>query len=220
MQKKRIKYFVLPAMLVCCLFFSGCSETELEERCFPLLAAVGYEDDKVTYDVAFPKTGASSGDSNANSSVEEIKAPQVKESTFEKSKKEYESRLNKQADYNHLKVFVIEEDLLEEQKAYNQMLDLLAESESFPRNTYVCAVDDVEELFQLEEKLSQDLGTYLEEYINKHEEGNPHILTLGDLLDEKENQTMILYMPYLEVEKNYIEWNGYVNILGEIWQDF
>ncbi len=217
MQKKRIKYLVLLAALGCCVLFTGCSETELEERCFPLLVAVGYEDGKVTYDMAFPQTGDSS---NANSSVEEIKASQVKAATFEKSKQKYESHLNKQADYNHLKVFVIEEDLLEERGAYNEMLDILAEAESFPRNTYVCAVEDVEELFQLEGKLSQDLGTYLEEYINKHEEGKTHILTLGDLLDEKENQTMILYMPYLEVEKNYIEWNGYVNILGEIWQDF
>lgn len=220
MQKKRRKYLFLAITLVCSFLFTGCSETELEERCFPLLAAAGYEDDKVTYDAAFPQTGESSGSSDANSSAKEIKATQVKAATFEKSKQKYENRLNKQADYNHLKVFVIEEDLLEEKKAYNQMLDLLAEEESFPRNTYVCAVDDVEELFQLEEKLSQDLGTYLEEYINKHEEGKSHILTLGDLLDEKENQTLILYMPYLEVEKNYIEWNGYVNILGEIWQDF
>ena len=60
----------------------------------------------------------------------------------------------------------------------------------------------------------------MEEYINKHEEGKSHILTLGDLLDEKENQTMILYMPYLNVEDKYIEWGGYVNILGEMWQDF
>lgn len=198
------------------LMLTGCSETELEERCFPMLAAAGYEDDKVTYDVDFPRTGNSD---NANSSIEEIQAPMAKKNSFEKSKKEYESHLNKLADYNHLKVFVIEEDLLQDKTAYNKMLDYLAESESFPRNTYVCAVDDMEDLFQLEEKLPQDLGTYLEEYISKHEEEKTHILTLGDLLDEKENQSMILYMPYLEVEDNYIEWGGYVNILGEIWQD-
>ena len=108
---------------------------------------------------------------------------------------------------------------MEERTAFGQMLDYLAETEKFPRNTYVCVVDDIEDLFKIEEKLSQDLGTYLEEYITKHEEGKSHILTLGDLLDEKENQTMILYMPYLEVEDNYIEWGGYVNILGEMWQD-
>lgn len=204
-------------ILSICFLFTGCSETELEERCFPMMAAAGYEDNKVTFCAAFPRTG-SSGESK--SSIDEIKVPAVKMASFEKSKEEYESHLNKQTDYNHLKVFVIEEDLLQEKTAYNKMLDYLAETEDFPRNTYVCAVDDVEDLFEMENQLPQDLGTYLEEYISKHEETKSHILTLGDLLDEKENQTMILYMPYLEVEENYVEWGGYVNILGEIWQDF
>lgn len=213
-MKKSIQFLIMAGSF---FILTGCSQTELEERCFPMLVAVGYEDEKVTFNAAFPRVGTSGQE---NSSIEEIKASAVKKSTFEKSKKEYENHLNKTADYNHLKVFVIEEDLIQEKEAYNQMLDYLAKTECFPRNTYVCAVDDIEDLFEIEGKLSQDLGTYLEEYISKHEEAKSHILTLGDLLDEKENQTMILYMPYLEVEKNYIEWGGYVNILGEIWKDF
>lgn len=203
-------------MLICVLCLTGCSETELEERCFPLLTAAGYEDGKVSFAAAFPRSGASG---QQNSTTEEIKTSGVKARDFQKAVKEYESHLNKQVDYNHLKVLVLEEDLLQEKDAFNQMLDYLAENEYFPRNTYVCAVDDVEDLFKIEEKLSQDLGTYLEEYISKHEEGKSHILTLGDLLDEKENQTLILYMPYLDIEDDYIEWKGYVNILGEIWQE-
>ena len=204
-------------LLGCTVFFTGCSETELEERCFPMLAVAGHEEGKVIFDMVFAKPGEAG---EVKTSDGETKSPKTKEKNFEKCMEEYESRLNKQVDYNHLKVFVIEEDLIEEKDKYNQMLDYLAEVEVFPRNTYVCAVDDVDDLVKLEEKLPQDLGTYLEEYINKHEEGKARILTLGDLLDEKENQTMILYMPYLKVEDNYMEWGGYVNILGEIWQDF
>lgn len=217
MRQKARNYVLLILFIGCSFLFTGCSETELEERCFPMLAAVGYEDGKVVYDAAFPRTGASGQDKN---SIGEVKAPQVKAKNFEKCMEEYEGHLNKQVDYNHLKVVVIEEDLIEENALFQQMLDELAKTERFPRNTYVCAVDNVEDLFGLEEELSQDLGTYLEEYINKHEEGKSHILTLGDLLDEKENQTMILYMPYLKAEDKYIEWGGYVNILGEMWQDF
>jgi hypothetical protein len=141
--------------------------------------------------------------------VEKGKTLAVKAGDFERSIKKYESLSNKQLDYNHLKVFVIEDDLMQQKNEYNQMLDYLAENEHFPRNTYVCVVDDIEDLFELEINLSQDLGTYIEEYINKHEEKNAHILTLGDLLDEKENQTLILYIAYLEIEDNYIEWKGY-----------
>ena len=215
-NKRKIRGLWTIMLLGCVLCITGCSETELEERCFPMLAAAGYEDEKVSFDASFPKAGAA-GQENASSV--EIKTSGVKNRNFEKSIKEYESHLNKQVDYNHLKVLVIEEDLIQENKAYHEMLDYLAKTERFPRNTYVCAVEDIEDLFDIEESLSQDLGTYLEEYINKHEEEKSHILTLGDLLDEKENQTLILYMPYLETEDNYIKWGGYVNILGEIWQD-
>lgn len=217
MRQKSRMFLMAFLMLGCTFFFSGCSETELEERCFPMLAVAGYEDNKVIFDTVLANPEETGQEKTSTGAIE---IPKTKEKTFTKCMEAYESRLNKQVDYNHLKVFVIEEDLIEEKDKYNQMLDYLAETEIFPRNTYVCSVDDVEDLLELGQKLPQDLGTYLEEYINKHEEGKARILTLGDLLDEKENQTMILYMPYLKVEDNYMEWGGYVNILGEIWQDF
>ena len=34
-----------------------------------------------------------------------------------------------------------------------------------------------------------------------------------------EIQMMILYLPYLEVEENYVEWNGYVNTFGKKWEE-
>ncbi|MBR2045032.1 MAG: hypothetical protein IJ958_02725 [Agathobacter sp.] len=214
MKQKYKSAFLVLTML---FFLTGCGEAELEEREFPMFVGVGYEDERVTFNVTYPKRESSTKGTSGEKSKE---SAMVKKRSFEECIVEYESRLNKQADYNHLKVFVMEEDLLQQEADYYQMLDYLAKTERFPRNTYVCVVDDVEDLLELEKNLSQDLGAYLEEYIKKHEEAKAHILTLGDLLDEKENQTIILYMPYLEVEDNYLKWNGYVNILGEIWKDF
>lgn len=187
----------------------GCASTELEERCFPLMVGVGYEDGEVSYVLGFPREGNSGG---KDTSISEIKVPEVSEKNFEKSKSVYEGHLNKMTDYNHLKVLVLEEDLMEQPEAYDKMLSYLAKTEEFPRNTYVCAVDDLEDLMEIEEKLPQELGTYLEEYLNHHEEKKEYMLTLGDLLDEKENQTLVLYIPYLEVEDDYVEWGGYYAI--------
>lgn len=204
------------AVVVLCHCLVGCSSTELEERCFPMMAAIGFEDGKVTYGVSFPKADAT-GQSNTTGT--EMKVSMVSNSSFENCKTEYENRLNKEADYNHLKIIALEEDLLEQPSQYEVTLDYLTETESFPRNTYVCVVDDVEELFEMEKNISQDLGTYLEEYLKKHEEKKDKLLTLGDLMDEKENQEMILYLPYLEVEDNFVEWKGYMNTSGKSWQD-
>lgn len=201
-----------------CLVFllSGCSENELEERCFPMMAAAGFDEEQVTFVLGFPST-TSTGDSQ--SSIGEIRVAAAYGRDFKASKEKYEAHLNKLPDYNHLKVFVMEEDFLEEKNAYHKMLDHLILTEEFPRNTYVCVVDDLEDLLELEKNLPQDVGTYLEEFLVHHGENKGKLLTLGDLMDEKENQDMVLYMPYLEVEENYVELNGYVNIEGKIWQE-
>lgn len=184
---KRLRMIgVLAATLI---FMTGCSTTELEERSFPMLVAIGIEDGKVTYKDAFPKED-DTGKLGA-----------------------------KEKDYNHLKVLVLEEDLLEQQNMYEATLEELTEKETFPRNTYVCVMDDVEELFEMEKQISQDLGTYLEEYLKSHEEKKDKLLTLGDLMDEQANQLFVLYLPYLDVEDNKLEWNGYVNTSGKVWQE-
>lgn len=203
---KRWKNWILAGML-CGLV--GCASTELEERCFPLMVGIGYEDGEISYVLGFPRTG----DSGENtSSISEIYVPEVSEKDFQKSKTVYEGHLNKTVDYNHLKVIILEEDLLEQVDAYNQVLKYLVKTEEFPRNTYVCAAEDIEDFMETEEKLPQELGTYLEEYINHHEAKKKHIVTLGDLLDEKENQKRALDIPYLDAEDAYIEWKGYYTI--------
>lgn len=197
-----------------------------------MLVAVGYEDGKVTYGAAFSKEDATQSDSASEAGTEtkstetgqedtnsKQNAFLTEENAFGESKSRYEKRLNKDADYNHLKILVLESDLLEEATAYGEMLDYLAETEDFPRNTYVCAVEDVDDLFELEKNISQDLGTYLEEYLKQQEEKKDRLLTLGDLLDERANQTMVLYMPYFEVEENFVEWKGYMNTTGKSWQE-
>ena len=195
----------LVAVIAICLI--ACGTTELEERYFPMLVAVGYEDGKVSYVAAFSKQD------------ETQKAFRVVEKTFEESKTKYEGRLNKDADYNHLKVLVFEDDFLENASAYEEMLYHLAKTEDFPRNTYVCAVEDVDDLLELEKNVEQDLGTYLEEYLKQKEEKKDRLLTLGDLLDERVNQSMVLYMPYLEIEDKFVEWKGYMNTFGKSWKE-
>lgn len=213
-MKKGVNYLVVFILL---MGLTGCSMTELEERCFPVVVTVGYEDGKVSVCEGFPKTTSAAKE---DSDSVQIGVSTVSAKDFEQAKAKYEKRLNKEADYNHLKVLVLEEDLLEQPVIYEAMLDYMTQTEEFPRNTYVCAMEDIEDLWEIEKELSQDLGSYLEEYLKKHEEKKGKLLTLGDLIDEKENQLMVLYMPYLDAEENYVEWKGYMNTDGKSWQEF
>lgn len=211
-QKRIIKKAAVALLLGCFMVqLAGCRQSELEERCFPLLAAVDYEDDtkRVTFCAGFPRAENSGGSTGQSS---ELQVSKASGDSFATSRAEYEKNLNKVPDYNHLKVLVLGEDFVENQAAYDGMLDQLAETEEFPRNTYVCIVEDIDDLLEIDKELPQDLGTYLEEYLNNHEAQKNRMLTLGDLLDEKENKELILYAPYLEPEDTYVEWGGYYAI--------
>ena len=193
-------------VLVCGLMLTGCSPTELEERTFPLVVVVDYEEDtrQTIFYAGLPKVETAGKEMTS----QEVQVKPVAGASFSESKKTFEENLNKDPDYNHLKVLVLGEDLVEQEEAYNKMLESMVSPEEFPRNTYVCIVDDVDDLLKIEEKLPQDLGTYLEEFLNHHEEDVQRMITLGDLLDEKENQKLTLYVPYLDPEDSYVEWNG------------
>lgn len=209
----RLRRGIINTLLIGCIAtrITACTATELEERCFPLMVMADYENEaqEVVFDIGFPKLKDTGEEINA---VDELQVQAAVTNSFAESKNAYEKNLNKKPDYNHLKVLVLGRALADHETAYNEMLDTLADAEDFPRNTYVCIVEDMDALRAVEEKLQQDLGTYLEEFLTNHEEKKSRLLTLGDLLDEQENRLMILYAPYLKPKEGYVEWGGYYAI--------
>lgn len=201
-MKRRIGIVLaLAAGLLC-----GCNANELENRCFPMLSIVDYEpgEEKVSFCYTFPTPrreedqGTATGELDASFSYGE---------TFEKAWEFYEKKLNKEADYNHLKVLVIGREFLENENLCSGMIDFLQEKETFPRNAYVCVMDEPEELLEVEESLSDDAGTYLEDFLKKnHTSQNEKLVTLGKMMDEQENRRLKLHLPYLMIEEGSVVW--------------
>ena len=202
MRRRKKMCMILGGLMACLL--TGCSPTELEERTFPLVVMVDYQADKnqVVYYAGLPKV-----DTAGKEMVDtEVQVQPVSGRDFEESKELFEESLNKKADYNHLKVLVLGESLIQQPAQYEALLDRLAEDEEFPRNTYVCVVGETDALQQMESNLPLDLGTYLEEFLNNHEKSRKAPVTLGDMLDEKENKKLVLHVPYLEPTESYVQW--------------
>ena len=125
--------------------------------------------------------------------------------TMESCVQTYDSRLEKLADCNHMKVLVFGENLMEDTGRYADVLSYLKQTGLFPRNIYVCVAEDPLALFETEEDLPQDLGSYLEQYLqNQESAGSGKLFKLGRLLDEKENHIL----PYLETEDHIIFWKN------------
>ena len=156
------------------LMLTGCSAVELEERCFPTLAAV---------DIVAVDTDETTDKEvvefyyNMDKSYEPEYADDIKTAVDS-----FEERLSQKADTNHLKVILIGKTLRNDKAAYASFMEYCKTSKKFPRNTYVCIADDINDIFD-------NMGDYYEQKMNKenHEDGEP-IITLGTLLDDYTNE--------------------------------
>ena len=156
------------------LMLTGCSAVELEERCFPTLAAV---------DIVAVATDETTDKEvvefyyNMDKSYEPEYADDIKTAVDS-----FEERLSQKADTNHLKVILIGKTLRNDKAAYARFIEYCKISKKFPRNTYVCIADDINDIFD-------NMGDYYEQKMNKenHEDGEP-IITLGTLLDDYTNE--------------------------------
>ena len=160
------------------LMLTGCSAVELEERCFPTLAAVDIVDVVSHRDVsANENSGYIEFYYNMDKSYEPEYADDIKTAVDS-----FEDRLSQKADTNHLKVILIGKTLRNDKAAYASFMEYCKISKKFPRNTYVCIADDINDIFD-------NMGDYYEQKINKenHEDGEP-IITLGTLLDDYTNE--------------------------------
>ena len=160
------------------LMLTGCSAVELEERCFPTLAAVDIVDVVSHRDVSVNEnSGYIEFYYNMDKSYEPEYADDIKTAVDS-----FEDRLSQKADTNHLKVILIGKTLRKDKAAYSDFMEYCKTSKKFPRNTYVCIADDINDIFD-------NMGDYYEQKINKenHEDGEP-IITLGILLDDYTNE--------------------------------
>lgn len=199
---KSCRTVVLVSLMLGSIFsLTGCKTTELEDRCFPMLAAVEQSKDDGQIDVSYlyqpldEVSDKATGQAGVDTFV-------VGANDFYKAWHNYENGLNKIVDYNHLKIILLGTQMLENTKQLSEMLDVLEKEENFPRNTYVCVTDKVSEMLKLQESLPSNLGTYLEELLENNEyvdaDGLP---TLGNLFEEKENHLETLFLPFFSVEE-------------------
>ncbi len=125
-----------------------------------------------------------------------------------------EEAKNKEIDYNHLKVMILSEELIEEEEQMEDLLGVLAANPKIPRNTYIMVAEKPGEILSLQESIGEEesVGDYLEKLL----EGNASMKegafpTLGKLYQERENHLETLFLPYLAaqddmpfIEKYYV----------------
>ena len=108
---------------------------------------------------------------------------------------------NKEVDYNHLKVVLIERSFLEQEAEVEDMLSMLEQEKEVPWNAYVMTTESCDRLAQTEGKLDTLLGNYLEELLeNTSGIDQKAYPTLGMLYEERANHLETLYIPFVDIE--------------------
>ena len=108
---------------------------------------------------------------------------------------------NKEVDYNHLKVVLIERSFLEKEAVVEDMLSMLEQEKEVPWNAYVMTTESCDRLAQTEGKLDTLLGNYLEELLeNTSGIDQKAYPTLGMLYEERVNHLETLYIPFVDIE--------------------
>ncbi len=199
-KAKRKRTVVNGLVLVLCfagtMQLTGCGATELEDRCFPMMAAVDKDNTQILFSYGFPEL---SQKDNTDLAEAKVSAAMGTGANFPEALHKYEEQLSKAADCNHMKVLVVGQKLAEDEAHFTELLSYLREKELYPRNTYVCFTDTADDLYAIEKNLPEDLGSYIEAYLQNHEtEKQIRLLNLGILLDEQLNQRQVLQFPYLK----------------------
>ena len=108
---------------------------------------------------------------------------------------------NKEVDYNHLKVVLIERSFLEKEAEVEDMLSMLEQKKEVPWNAYVMTTESCDRLAQTEGELDVLLGNYLEELLeNTSGIDQKAYPTLGMLYEERVNHLETLYIPFVDIE--------------------
>lgn len=213
-MKTRIMAIVsLIFLAVLCL--GGCGNTELEERNFPLAAAVTLT--KENYQMAFG-------------------FEQLKDVADEKSEKENTSVLLAggkdcmelflhadgenpgEMDYNHLKALILNRSLLEDEKRLGEFLGYLEEENLFSRNTLLFVTEDEpDQVMEMDTVLKEPVGTYLNERIASDERfKDSEAVTLGSLFRIWENENENLWIPYINCAEDKMILEKYYLMQGRM----
>lgn len=213
-MKNRIMAIVSMIFLaVLCL--GGCGNTELEERNFPLAAAVTLT--KENYQMAFG-------------------FEQLKDVADEKSEKENTSVLLAEGkdcmelflhadgenpgemDYNHLKALILNRSLLEDEKRLGEFLGYLEEENLFSRNTLLFVTEDEpDQVMEMDTVLKEPVGIYLNERIASDERfKDSEAVTLGSLFRIWENENENLWIPYINCAEDKMILEKYYLMQGRM----
>lgn len=200
-SEKRYLFYGIGIMMIICwlVFLTGCGANELENHAFPLALGVEKtsEDDLEIY-MAYPDLQDDKAAENALSS--DVFWNGKGQDLFT-GKEQMSANSNKNADFNHLKVLILDQAILEDTTRTEQLLHFFQEEQDAAWNTYVMVTKEpLKDIFSEDLKLPESLGIYLEDLLEEWEDVRQGAqVTVGTLMSQYYSRNETLCVPVLEI---------------------
>lgn len=189
-----------------CFLLAGCTAVEPENRAFPLIVSIDYQNGNYEVIYGIPDlskvTGqdkkGESGSESARVTVYSGKSLRDVELEFDKSQKNY-------LDLGHMKALILGEGLQNDRQAFIDCLDFLENEPSVAGNIYVFSCSQVKELMELNGYEIDSLGDYLTGMIeNKPISHKERIAELQELYNAWHNQQDFPKLLTVGVKENQV----------------
>ncbi|TCT13960.1 Ger(x)C family germination protein [Natranaerovirga pectinivora] len=197
---KLIKYLciiLIPLLLVGCW-----DQVELNERDYVVSIGIDYIDEAVhfTYNLPNLPVVTGQGDGDEKSFIKVIEA-----NTLYESNKIFGSRSKRKLNFDHAKVVIFGEGVLNNKTVFTKILDEFERNPHFARTVMVLAVEEeAEEMIELEIEGSNDMGMHLMGLYenNQYDVLKAAELTLGDLINSINERDGTVLIPRVKLEED------------------
>lgn len=134
---------------------------------------------------------------------QKINSTQIKH--YEDFVNEYNLSNASEIDLQHLKVIIVDQNLLNDEDEFSLFLKFLKEQREFAENIYVVANGGLEKILMEDE---ESIGRYIENLLDKKYEKQPQMaVTVGKLLASLYNENQTVFIPVISENKQIIgEW--------------
>ncbi len=201
-MKHCFKKHIMTCMITILLAAGGCGAVEPEKRDYPLALAWDYEDGN--YSVVY-------GMANLQEVTEQDKGNQdtdlslkVQGQNLEEIRANYARSQQYYLDLGHVKAIIFSERLLNQPKAYQNLMEDMQKSTEIGKNAYVFMTDSMEDVMKTGAQKEDGLGQYLTGIYDNHEGARQKGVTLEDIYYDWNNEERITQLPQLKVEEGKV----------------
>ncbi len=196
-----LRWVLLAQVLAIAVCICGCaSYVALEDRAFVMAIGIDREEDGYRISYAFPDLAELTGNSKGGYE----KPLSFVGDSLEDARMQYEKTGKRSVDYGQVKVLIIGESLLDDEKALEKILVEMTENPEFARTILLCGVEgEAKAMIDLDREVEGSIGIYLEElFENNGKKMGYETVILNDVSGMgTDQQRTELAIPLLKIEE-------------------